>query len=267
MSNERIKATVKMDPVEIPYTTETALMSTVKLSKYVNTLFRNIFKDYTGCKIYPVSNDAYSARHQVRCDLYFTLGSDNMTGATLTAFKTIADGVKAKVSDGVANYTAMINNHNARLKSLNAAEITQDAIDIIHPLLWKEVAMQTKETAEMYNKKSIVREQSTPMPYNMASEVVTPVISFVDINAVIQFITNGGFQEDGKAPTSEFLVSPIRSIAAVNPQAQMYVNPNMGGENYLYSVAKLDKNEMMDVMNEIGYISRTGNADCFTDTF
>lgn len=270
MSKERIKATVKMEAVDFPATTKTAFMSTIRLSKYVNTLFRAVFKDYIGCKIYPVSNDAYSMRHPVRCDLYFTLGSDNMAGGTIAAFKTITGPVKANVSGGLANYTEMIGQHNARLKSLNTAEITQDAIDIIHPLLWKELSMQTQENPVMYNKKGIVREQQTPMPYNIQSEVITPVISNVDINAIMQLIFNGNDDESDNAAKSaggEYMVTAVRSIAAVNPQAQLYVNQNAGGENYLYNISKLDKNEMMDLMNEIGYISRTGNADCYTDSF
>lgn len=269
MSKERIRATVQVEPIEFPATTKTAFMSTIKLSKYVNTLFRAVFKDYIGCKIYPVMNDAYSMRHPVRCDLYFTLGADNMAGGSVAAFKTITGPVKANVNGGVANYTEMITQHNARLRSLNTAEITQDAIDIIHPLLWKELSMQTQETPEAYSKKGIVREQQTPMPYNAQSEVITPVISNIDINAVMQLIFNemDNANDGTKAATDEYMVTAIRSIATMNPQMQMYVNQSAGGENYLFSIAKLDKNEMMDLMNEIGYISRTGNADCYTDSF
>lgn len=263
--SERIKATVEVEGTGLPVTTKAALMSTIKLSKYVNSFFKGIFKDYIGCKIYPVFNDAYSQRHPVRCDLYFTLGADNCSGATLSAFQPISDPVKATTSNGTANYTAMICAHNARLKSLNTAQITDDAVDIIHSLLWREIATQTKETPEAYSQKSVVREQTTPMPYNMGSEVVTPVISYIDINVLMEIIVNGTSKDDSKK-LDEFLVTPVRSIAMMNPQAQMYAQ-SAPGENYLYQVCILNKEELADVMNEIGYISRTGNADCFTDTF
>lgn len=267
MAETRIKNIIEMEPVNIPKTTEAALMSTVTLSKYVNTLFNGVFKDYTGCKVYPVLNDIYSARHQVRCDLYFTLGSDNLMGAKIAAFKPIANGVKSTIG-AKANYTEVIMQHNARLRSLNSAVITQDAIDIIHPLLWFELAAQTKETAEAYSKKGIIKEQSTPLPYNDRSQMVTPVISFADIDSIISTIEHGcTLDKKTGRRFDDHYITPVRSISSIANQQYMYQQAQTGVENYLYQISKIDKAQLNDLANEIGMISRTGSADCFTDVW
>lgn len=260
---ERIKAVLEVEPVDFPGTTESAYMSTITLSKYVNSIFRNAFKDYVGCKIYPIFNDAYTMRHPVRCDLIFSLGSDNLTGAKLAAFKPVADPVKAQIGGARANYTDMISSHNARIRNLNCAEITQDAIDIFHPLLWNELAKTTNETSKAYQDKGIVKEQSTSVPYSATTEIVTPVISYIDITNIWKVLCS-----PAKDDKDEYMVTPVRSIAAMNPaiQQQAYYN-GQAVENYLYQISKINRDDFMDLMNEVGYVSRTGNVDCFTDSF
>ena len=259
-NNERIKAVLEIEPIEFPDTTRTALMSTVTLSKYVNTMLRNTFKDYVGCKIYPIYNDAYSGRHPVRCDLMFSLNGDNMTGAKISAFKPVAEGVKAQIGGTKANYTEMISNHNARVRNLNCAEITQDAIDIIHPLLWNELAVNTKETAKAYQDKGIAKEQSTTVAF-AANEIITPMISFISIENIWKFLC-------GKDKKDEYMVTPVRSLASMNRMEQQAAFYNgQTTENYLYQINKINRDDFMDLMNEVGYISRTGNIDCYTETF
>jgi len=261
---ERVKAVIEVEPIDFPETTISSYMSTITLSKYVNTLFNKVFKDYLGCKIYPVLNDQNSMRHPVRCELYFTLGSDNMHGARISAFSSVQNPEKPEVG---ANYTSYIGIHNARLKSLNSAAVKQDAIDILKDLLWYEVGSTTKETAEAYSNRSIIREQSTPVGYamNARSEIITPVVAFVDINKIMHLLFSG---KDDK--TDEYMVSPIRSIAAMNPQPLMYGQVNQLGqqsENFLYSIAKLNRDDFADMMNEVGVVDKTGHADCFVGSF
>lgn len=261
-SDERIKARIELEAIEFPGTTESTLMSTITMSKYINTCLNKVFKDYMGCKIYPMLNDGYSALHPVRCDLYFTLGGDNLKGSSIAAFRQIGTGVTKQVTGNRANYTAMISDHNARLSSLNCAEITQEAIDCIHPLLFNEIIRSVKETPEGYRNSTVVREQTTQVPYS-TQEVVTPIISLVDIAQLMKLLFEGSATEKS---AYEYMVQPIRSINMLNPQPGMY-NGTAWGENFLYNISRLDKDMVLDVCNEIGYISRTGNADCFTDSF
>lgn len=261
-TNGRAKARIELEKIEFPGTTESTLMSTITLSKYVNTALNKVFKDYMGCKIYPMLSDGYSMNHPVRCDLYFSLGGDNLKGSSIAAFRQIGGNVTKQVTGNRANYTAMISDHNARLSSLNCADITQEAIDCIHPLLFNEIIRSVKETPEGYRRSTVVREQTTPVPYRQ-SEVITPIISLVDISQIMRLLFEGSAVEKGDY---EYMVQPIRSISMLNPQQGMY-NGNGWGENYLYSVSRLDRVQLLDVCNEIGYISRTGNADCFTDSF
>lgn len=259
---------LRVTPVELPSTTKSSMMTTVTLSKWINSLMKKTFKDYLGCKIYPVLNDQYSGMHPVRCDLVFTLGSDNLAGSTIAAFKPVADPVQFTKTNERANYTEIISGHNARLANLNAAEITQDAIDIVHPLLWNNIAMQTKETAAKYKERGIVKEQSTPTPYNLKSQIITPIISFVDINAIMSTFVHGAPIDEKGRRFDDIMIQPIRSIVSMNPQQAYGINNyNMESTNFLFLVNQLDKEVMSDVANEIGFINKAGYADCYTESF
>lgn len=261
-NKERVKARIDVEPVEFQATTEGALMSTITLSKYVNTCMRGVFKDYTGCNIYPVLNDPYSGLHPVRCDLYFSLGSDNATGAKISAFRQIGSGNNNRTAPDRIDYMAMIRDHNARMSSLNCAEITQEAIDCVHPLIYTELVNSIKETAADYRNKTVVKEQTTRVPYS-TGEIVTPIITMVDINQIMKLIFNGSVLEKSNY---EYSVMPVRNISALGQQGQVYTG-KAWGQNFLYQITRLDKDALMDVSNEIGYINRTGNIDCFTESF
>lgn len=245
-------------PVEFDGTNESKIVTTTVLSKYINELFKGAFKDYVGCTIRTVQPNESLAGEMIALDLYFAPNSDNGKG-NIAAF--CAAGTDAKASatpETKNNVIAACLSHNQLITTTSSMVVTTDGVSMLYPLILNGFKNRLKETSESFSKCGIAVETSTPSQYGMNRPVIYNIIKGIDINAVMKVIFGD------KENSYEFQVTPIKPV--YTPVYGSVDNTTVGAK-WIYSIIKLDKSNLNDLMNELGFYNKVSNLGVLTDSF
>ena len=258
-SNTASKAVLKLaKPAEFNGTNESRLVTTSLLSKYINTLFKSAFKDYVGSIIKVVQPSESLAGEVVSLDLYFAPNSDNNKGQ-VAAFCTAGTDAKASAAPTAKNnIIGACLSHNQLVTTTSSMVVTTDAVSMLYPFILGGFKNRLKETSESFSKCGIAVETSMAGQYGMARPIIYNVIRGIDINAVMKAI----FGDDENS--FEFQVTPIKPISTPIYGA---MNGATIDSKWIFSIIKLDKNNLNDLMNELGYYNKVANLGVATDTF
>lgn len=244
-------------PVDFDGTNESKIVTTTVLSKYINELFKGAFKDYVGCNIRTVQPNESLAGEMVALDLFFAPNSDNGKG-NVAAF--CAAGTDAKASStptAKQNIMAACLSHNQLVTTTSSMVVTTDGVSMLYPLILNGFKSRLKETSESFSKCGIAVETSTPSQYGMSRPVIYNIIKGIDINAVMKVIFGD------KENSYEFQVTPVKPV-----YANAYGTVGTGvGAKWIYSIMKLDKSNLNDLMNELGFYNKVSDLGILTDSF
>lgn len=269
MAEKREKTVLKIDnKIEFPKTSDSSLMTSQTLGKYVNTLFSSMFADYSGCKVYPthVQDAAYAQAHPVTVDLIFTVGKPIGQNGKILAFKQVSDIIKEKYSTGAKkNISSIVCGYNMAVGTSKSTEITQEAIDLLFPMVWFDVAyhMSNDPTPEQFSKK-IVMETSTPsnvgnMNIQPSQRNIHNVVRWIDINSILYTLFGSG-----KDSPYMYQTVPVKPIG-------FGATPNMPGTGadikWLYSITRIDKKNLFDLCNDLGMYDGNEYMNMCTEKF
>lgn len=261
MANEKNDARIVLaEPVAFDGTNESKIVTTTVLSKYINELFKGAFKDYVGCTIRPVQQNESVAGEIIALDLYFAANSDNGKG-NVAAFCAAGADTKASASstpDAKHNIIGACLGHNQMITTTSSMVVTAEGVSMLYPFILNGYKNRLKETSESFSKCGIAVETSIASQYGMNRPVVYNIIKGVDINAVMKVIFGD------KDNTFEFQVAPVKPV-----YSSVYGSvDNMSvGSKWIYSIMKLDKSNLNDLMNELGFYNKVSNLGVLTDSF
>lgn len=258
------------DQPEFPATNDGALITSYKLSKYINTLFSQIFVDYSGCIVYTDQSNQngiamLNNNHPVQLELYFvTEYSKPENDNRIQAFEHIRDSVKHQFNtgEGRTNFLEKAIGHNATITQNKTYMITKDAIDIIAPLLWNEYMykLSNNPQATEFAKRGITVESTIPKQsgnfYNPAPQtIVYNIIRFTDVNSILQILFS---KKD-----DEF----VYNVVPVKPLSQIgYQFPNQD-RKWLFMIYRINQKNLYDMCNEIGQFNSTNGLNIYTDSY
>lgn len=276
---EKTKITIPGHP-EFPVTNDGAIMTSTDISKHVNALFKRIFADYAGCRVFvdqtqdpSMQQLALSQAHPVQLELYFTLGKPVDTDKRLVAFRQLTDKARESAGNtkGRMNYIQMAMGYNVAVTNNKSSEITQEAIDVLGDMLWYDVAMNMSmnPSAKEFNNKGIIVEASTTdngSPYGGApyltpntQRIVYNIVRCIDINSVLALL----FSDDDNDPMI-YNVTPLKPVI---PTMNGFNVPNITEQKWLFSVNRINKQNFYDLCNELGTFNTTGGLNICTDSF
>lgn len=272
----RTKATIRLaQHPEFPSTIDCAAMTTSSISRHVNSLFRRVFADYEGCKVIvdqqqdPNGISVLNQIHPIQVELYFPLG--NVTdgdNSKVYAFRPITDKInnqKSNLSNNMG-YTSRCLGHNIAMTTNKSSEITQDAIDIFHPLLWREVQMRTSvnpSPAEFANL-GIYVEGSTSnnsgiYTSQVNSRIIYNIVKFVDINSILSILF--GEKDEDTGSRLIYQVTPIKPFDA-NMNTNMITQRD---RKWVFYVYRNNEQSLADMVNELGGYNVTNSLNICTD--
>lgn len=256
-NNTQTKPGIRLaQPLAFDGTCETKHVSTNTLCKYVNELFRGVFKDYLGCKITPNITNPMPG-DTVTVDLFFVPNSDNGKGAKTRAFCPIGDAEVANASNDNQvspknNYVAAILKHNTRVNTSGTMQITPEAVELLYPLIQWKYKGKLKESAKSFTALGLAVETCVPSQYGVTTPIIHNMIRGIDLDAIMKII----FGQDN---AYEFAVSPIRPMLPWANGMNVPVTPS-----WLFAISKLSKSEVQDLANELGYNSKISDLDINT---
>ena len=274
-NRKKLVLTVSDHP-DFPVTNDCAVLSSYKLSKYVNTLFEQVFKDYTGCILYAdqtryqgsQGQNVINNSHPVQLELYFASEyPKHDDDDRKVAFEPITDSIKNKYGNGGEGKTHFLEyalGLNAAITQNKLCEITADAIDLIHPLLWGDVASRLSRDpkAKEFATKGVTVESMVPRQthnFNNPSSqnMVYNVIRFVNIDVVLNVLFSELNDE------YRYQVVPIRPLTQ---QMTGYVVPN-SDQKWLFAVYRINQQNFYDMCNEIGQFNTVGGLNVYTESY
>lgn len=261
---EKVTLTLDQHP-DFQVTNDGSLKTSSDLCKIINGLFKEVFADYIGCRVYVDINanpaeamNPLSQAHPVQVELYFTMGTHDSSDKII-AFKSITQNIRdeyAKPADGgkVMNYVQATLGYNAQLQTNKSCQITQEGIDILGSLLWKELAvkMGPNPTPAAFTANNIVVESHTDSnasPYMTPSTQITVynVVRCIDINSLLDLIYSR--KDESKKYYNTVPIKPIQST--INQNA-IYGTPQTADQRWLFMVNRIDQKNFQDKCNELG---------------
>lgn len=225
-------------------------LTTLDLSKRINSMLRPLFKDYKGCFIEPATSTDPYAVGPVNVRLYFLPMSNNREGQ-YTAFVeagTSFEAPKKVKSNGIIAAALKMNAVTRRSESY---EPTQELVDIIYyNFLAYGVKSKIKPTVKDFMEKGIVTE-SVAENRNVygSSQLIYSQINGVDIARIIQV-------RCGDKKGKEYMVIPTRAIPTAT---------NTATTNWWYCISELDRREVERMANEMGYMDRTSSIPMYSE--
>lgn len=278
MSEKREKTSIKLTShPDFPATNQSAIMTSSDLARCTNTLFKNVFDDYSGCKVYidqfmnpNAEQSQMTQNNPVQVELYFALGSSNSDNKKIQAFRPITESIKDHHIGGKMNYIERTMGHNIAITQNKSSEITQEGIDIIGSMLCYDIAIRTSmnPSAKEFNNLGIVVEGSTTQgqtPYMTPAtkKIVYNIVKFVDINSILNMLF-GGTDEDGNPVI--YQTTPIKPIIPIQNNTG-FMMPNSIEQKWLFNVSRLNQQRMADLCNELGAYNVTNGMNIYTETF
>lgn len=259
MAENKTTASIRLaEPVAFDGTNETKIVTTTVLSKYINELFRGAFKDYVGCTIKTVQQGESLAGEMVSLDLYFAPNSDNGKGNIAAFCAAGADAKATAAPEAKNNIIGACLSHNRMITTTSSMVVTTDAVSMIYPLILNGFKSRLKESSKSFSDCGIAVETALNSQYGMNRPIIYNIIRGIDINAVMKIIFGD------KENSFEFQVTPIKPVYT---QVIGGVDTNAMGAKWIYSIVKLDKSNLNDLMNELGFYNKVSNLGVLTDVF
>ena len=221
------------------------LFTPTELGGIVNMYFRNIFKDYIGCKLAAnVNANAYGI-DMVSLILYFAPETNNGQGSYVAFSK-----VGKQENDGVGPRLAAIQQNNAIRKSNMNFTPTKELIDITYPLLDRMALnfAKVKNSPESYLKSGIITETNTRPDYYNTKLMSTVFMETVSIDKLINEKLTG----ESKKFTYRVVPSPI-------------MDPVKNIMHELYAVQKLDNKALRKKMEQLGLVTKFNDINLITN--
>lgn len=233
------------DPIEFGQDFAMELFTPSELGGMVNMYFRNIFKDYIGCKLAAnVNANAYGV-DMVSLILYFAPETNNNQGSYL-AFKRVGEKEKTGVGPRLA---AMQQNNAIRKSNMNFTP-TKELIDITYPLLDRMALnfAHVKSSPESYLKSGIITETNTRPDYYNTKMMSTVFMETVSIDKLI----NDKLTGDSKKFLYRVVPNPI-------------MDPVQNIMHELYAVQKLDNRALRKKMEQLGLVTKFNDINLITN--
>ena len=243
-------------PVDFDGTSETKIVTTTILSKYINELFGGGFKDYVGCTI-KTGQDSMIGE-AVTLDLYFAPNSDNGKG-NISAFCAAGTDVKhQQQTTAKTNVLSACLSHNRMITTTSSMVVTADAVSALYGLILNGLKSRLKENSKSFSDCGVAVETAINSQYGMNRPIVYNIIRGIDINAVMKVIFGN------KENSYEYQVTPIKPVFT---QVIGGVDTNAMGSKWIYSITQLDKSNLNDLMNDLGFYNKVSNFGIMVDTF
>lgn len=250
--NEREKLVLKFhQEAEFETQVSTMLVDAESVAKYINGIFKPVFRDYKGCTLEPVQD----SNHLVRLSLIFYPKWDNGKGGSYVAFADAGTSTKDRVNAGPRVTAALVN--NAINKMVESYEPTQDLVDIVYPLLNYELTVG-KNPRIQDNPKSFIRNKLIAEGVDQSNNVlgmpqysqIYNVLYCVDINRVLAKVFGEKDPETGHNLAYEVMVgSPYMRTDWAN------TNPH---PEYTYQIKRFDIPNVNETLNRLGARQRIG---------
>ena len=236
---EREKLTLNIEQKEdFTGTTYTDYRSSNTLASTINSIFRNLFKDYRGCYIEVGNISQQEAPISVVMD--FTPGSNNNPDAEFEAFRKITeeDGKR-----GAGPIIESMKAHNQMIDTKESFVITQDAADLLYDLIMPDIRCKMKAEPRSFQSKGIYVEDVVATPTGGFGRVVNVIHEYVrciDINVLMKALLP---EKNEKGNKVVYEIKPVNYIPSFG---------NFGGSNYLLSITQYDLTAMANVLRECG---------------
>ena len=237
---EREKLTLNIEQKEdFTGTTYTDYRSSNTLASTINSIFRNLFKDYNGCYIEVGNISQQEAPISVVMD--FKPGSNNNPDAEFEAFRKITeeDGKR-----GAGPIIESMKAHNQMIDTKESFVITQDAADLLYDLIMPDIRCKMKADPRSFQSKGIYVEDVVATPttggFGRVINVIHEYVRCIDINVLMKALLPEK-NENGNKVVYE--IKPVNYIPSFG---------NFGGSNYLLSITQYDLTAMTNVLRECG---------------
>lgn len=236
---QREKLTLNIEQKEdFTGTTYIDYRSSNTLATTINSIFKNIFKDYNGCYIEVGNINQQEAPISVIMD--FMPGSNNNPDAEFEAFRKITkdDG------RGAGPIIESMKAHNQMIDTKESFVITQDAADMLYDLIVPDIRSRMKAEPRAFQSRGIYVEDVVATPTNGFGGVVNVIHEYVrciDINVLMKALLP---EKNEKGNKVVYEIKPVNYIPSFG---------NFGGaSNYLLSITQYDLTAMTNVLRECG---------------
>lgn len=269
---ERKPATLNLsEPLKFQKMADMTFMPGIDIIKYINKLFNLGFKDFYGSKL-EIYYDG--ARVTTGCQLYFKLNYDNGKGSTISAFEPITPDTfanpAAKTNSAIkANWTARIQQHNTMLREYGCQNsiITQDAVDILYPLLRQGLLYTpgVKDTPKAFKDKGICLETVIDtQTFARVNKDIFNVVKFVDVEKVFLKLFTSAKTGYRCNITPRFIINQAAQQMVPFDFQTFSNNPNITELQVAYSVDLFSIQEFMKTMTKCGF-GNTGYNGIYTE--
>ena len=195
MSEERQKVTLNVAQKEkFNGVSKVDYKSSVTLAQSINSIFKDVFKDYNGCAIEIGNPNLNDPAVVVIMDFIPTY--DNGNDAPLRAFKAIGESDGDKSHIGAIAQSIL--QHNQMVSTKETYDITMDAIDVLHDLMLKTI--KVSRTPKAYRDQHVYVEgvEETSNPYASKKYIIHEYIRCVDIEALLKLMLPEKNEEGNK---------------------------------------------------------------------
>lgn len=237
---EREKLTLNIEQKEdFTGTTYIDYRSSNTLATTINSIFKNLFKDYHGCYIEVGNISQQETPISVVMD--FTPGSTNNSDAEFEAFRKITD------EDGKRGAGPIIESmkaHNQMIDTKESFVITQDAADLLYDLIIPDIRSRMKADPRSFQSKGIYVEDVVATPvtggFGKVVNVIHEYVRCIDVNVLMKALLP---EKNEKGNKVIYEIKPVNYIPSFG---------NFGGSNYLLSITQYDLTAMNNVLRECG---------------
>ena len=223
------KATIKITPAEMSGVVKTKLVSTNQINQLVFNIFRNTCPEVEGVWIdvngMGVTCDVCIAEHQEM---------------NVASMENVIPLIRRKGESKTSGPMSVINRFNARNKSSNFYELTEEGQDALTPFINRSVFIGDFKDNRI-DWRRVVSEICETDIYNRTHRYLKVSL---DINRVLQAIY-GKTSKNGE----EYLycVSPARPLIQQTAQ-----NGNIITSSWIYSITQLNNNTLSEIIAESG---------------
>lgn len=229
--------------------TSTDFITSARLAKIINNIFYPVFKDYNGCVIEPNFYNPQGVPNpddsNVRLTLDFIPGYNNNEGGHYSAFVPV--GTKSsEANSGLGKVAAAALNFNARVKTSETYEISEEAIEILYDYMSVSRMKFLKPNVLSFMNNRIISElvegiSSFGYPQN---NVIHEQVNGLDINKLIRSIMPN---KDDKGDKFYYYIQIIRALDITGNNA-IQGPPT----NYLYSITQLSNDKVSELAAMVG---------------
>ena len=231
------------------------------IAEMVNQLFRPAFKDYNGSFVQVIQPPKGIGPVYVQIVLDFIPGSDNREGSTIAAYRNIGEVINENGTRDKNSITSQIMAYNAKAKSRQAFEITQEAVEMLTPFL-SYFTQGLKPNVRAWMASPYTVEKEVPVSRNVfmgeTKFVIHEGITCLDLGKIFEEIY-GTKNEAGHRVKYE--IQPSMAYHNINPVNNAAyaanIQPPATQTNYLFMATQIDEFEVKEACKRVGFIGST----------